>query len=157
MRLACFFGEQILLHGGDADRDRRDALRILEGMDLFDPKRALFPKAHNTVLKAAPSEPFIYVPLVVNADSAERHSHRMGNRSRSSTVRRVQPLLPSNFSGTRGLAFITTWSNAWQETFHRAVTQLFDRWCVDGDLAVIPAAWGSTSVGAEDGAERWCS
>ena len=39
-------------------------------------------------------------------------------------VRAVQPEAPASFSDATALAFVTTWANAWQETFHRAVSQV---------------------------------
>ena len=156
-RYACFGGEQIFLHGPDAKKEQRSLLKIMQGVDLFDIKRPFVPSVHNVVQLAAPGDAYDYVPLAVNAWVALNavapgwnvSSLRNGTRNISASrfaARRRQPMAPFIFSNaSTALAFITTWSNAWQETFHRAVSQVFEEFCsADGGVTVVPAIWGSS-------------
>ena len=76
-------------------------------------------------------------------------------------ARSVQPATPAPSgcaNDSIALAFVTTWSNAWQETYHRATMQVFEQWCraAPEDLVVIPAAFGNTAANATvDDAELW--
>lgn len=158
-RQACFDGEQIFLHSPQAVSDRKKLMNALKGVDLFDIKKPLHSEIHNIVQVAAPDAMFTHVPLAVNAHTALRDAHRRNpnastfNLSASRfAARRVQPAAPRAFDNTSSaLAFITTWSNAWQETFHRAVPRVFEEFCAADDrgIVVIPAAWGSTSTTPE--------
>ncbi|KAL3908663.1 MAG: hypothetical protein SGPRY_009709, partial [Prymnesium sp.] len=159
LRHACLHAEQILLYGEDAQRDSAKLLRVADGVDLFDVKQPLLPGDHNMALAAAPGQSYDYVPLVVSAHLAKRR-HRMhvshgGIGPTNVVVRAKQPDgMPTFSNRSTGLAFITTWSNAWQETFHRAVPLVFEEFCFsEKGLTVIPAAWGSTALpGAESDA-----
>ena len=42
-------------------------------------------------------------------------------------------------TGPSALAFFTSWSNYWQETFGRAVVQVFEHWCAAPRLPSLVA------------------
>ena len=120
---ACFSAEQLFLHAGpDAADELRAASRVLgSAPNLYDVKASGgFQDSHNMVQIASPHQPYEYVPLAVAARTARRST--LSNRSRF-LAPGVQPAAPapSEFANDSiALAFVTTWSNAWQETYHRA-------------------------------------
>ncbi|KAL1510630.1 hypothetical protein AB1Y20_006931 [Prymnesium parvum] len=141
---ACLDAEQVLLYSADAASQAERLYRLLSAADLFDLRRPLLPRAHRTVLAAAPREPYDYIPLAINAQLALRsHANVSGNRF---ARRRLQPAgRPAAAAGV-GLLFITAWSNAWQETAHRALPHVFEAWCHErGGVTVVPAMWGATA------------
>ena len=108
---------------------------------------------------AEPGRPYEYVPLAVKARTARR---AIGNNNKSRYLARsVQPATPAPSEFTNdsiALVFVTTWSNAWQETYDRATMQVFEQWCraAPEDLVVIPAAFGNTAANATvDDADLW--
>ena len=157
---ACFSGEQLFLHGPDAAAELRAASRVLgSAPNLYDVKASGgFQDSHNMVQIASPHQPYEYVPLAVAARTARGSS--LNNRSRflAPGVKPAAPA-PSEYANSSiALAFVTTWSNAWQETYHRATIQVFEQWCraAPEDLVVIPAAFGNTDASATvDDADLW--
>ena len=161
---ACFHAEQIVLYGPDAVAEAAAASEVLaRAPNLYDVKRpGHFTGVHRMLQLAAPGRPYTYVPLAVCASRAMRSLRPSSNRS-VFEVHAVQPEAPASFSDTTALAFVTTWANAWQETFHRAVSQVFEEWCRVGGaqgraepgMVVVPAAYGGTSPRASDDKELW--
>lgn len=159
---ACFDAEQIFLFGSDAAAELRAATRVLGAApNLYDVKASGgFQDSHRTVqLGERPGRPYDYVPLAVAARTAKRAVSAGTNRSRYLAAG-VQPPRPSEFrNASIALAFVTTWSNVWQETYHRAIIQVFEQWCraAPDTLVVIPAAFGTTSDanGTADETDLW--
>ena len=166
---ACFHAEQIVLYGPDAVAEAAAASQVLaRAPNLYDVKRpGQYTGVHRMLQLAAPGRPYTYVPLAVCASKAMRSLRPSSNRS-VFEVHAVQPEAPASFSDTTALAFVTTWANAWQETFHRAVSQVFEEWCRVGGaqgnaeegraepgMVVVPAAYGGTSPRASDDKELW--
>ena len=153
---ACFDEEQIVLHGPNAMADAAAATVVLaRSPNLYDVKKpGHFTGVHRMLQLAAPGRPYTYVPLAVSASRALRSLQPSTNRS-VFEVDAVQPEAPASFSDATALAFVTTWANAWQETFHRAVIQVFEEWCRVGgehgaeehnvagrrDMVVVPTAY----------------
>ena len=104
---------------------------------------------------ASPHQPYEYVPL--RPPRGRRGAH-LSNRSRFWCPAQPAAPAPSEFANwSIALAFVTTWSNAWQETYHRATIQVFEQWCraAPEDL-VIPAAFGNTDANATvDDVDLW--
>ena len=161
---ACFHAEQLVLYGPDAVAEAAAASQVLaRAPNLYDVKKpGHFTGVHRMLQLAAPGRPYTYVPLAVCASKAMRSLRPSSNRS-VFEVHAVQPEAPASFSDTTALAFVTTWANAWQETFHRAVSQVFEEWCRVGGaqgraepgMVVVPAAYGGTSPRASDDKELW--
>ena len=64
--------------------------------------------------------------------------------------RRQQPIEASGFSNRTAVAFFTTWSTSFAETFARAATQAFEQYCrlsSSTNIDLIPATWGDTKDG----------
>ena len=122
---ACFHEEQIVLYGPDARAEAAAAAQVLSrAPNLYDVKKpGHFADVHRMLQLAAPGTPYAYVPLAVCASRAMRSLRPSSNRS-VFEVHAVQPEAPASFSDATALAFVTTWANAWQETFHRAVSQV---------------------------------
>ena len=155
---ACFFAEGLLLHGAKADRSHAALRKMLaRAKDVMMPTRLLHATNRSLVQVADPGKPFDYLPLAISA-RAHQHVCRLRTVARQPVASAVAPTGPS------ALAFFTSWSNYWQETFGRAVVQVFEHWCAAPRLwgagaaaafAVIPAAWGSSEPRAADESQRW--
>jgi len=88
--------------------------------------------------QAQPHHAYNFTPLACNA----AHARRAGVRP----FERVQPEAAQFNWEEEGVAFFTTWTNAWQEVANRAVPQVFETWCTMNDklLNLIPAMWSPT-------------
>ena len=157
---ACAHGEQLVLRpDSTAARRYASATRLLHrARDLLYSAKAFHPEAHQTVV-IGNSSPNDFIPLLVNAEVAFKPHHLEVNRSRFSVQRPLPaPADEAAYSQTvSGLAFVSTWSNAWQELFQRAVVQIFERWCDAGEgsaIQLIPAAFGSSASEEEAESER---
>jgi len=153
VRHAAFEAEQILLHGEHAQADLTPLMEILNHTrDPSDVFSKLRPYDRLTALVATPGRPYEYLPIAVGAKRAARSKNRW-----------IQTHTPSNcsqgFSLHTAVAFFTSWSNSFTEIFSRAVTRLFDVWCLLGadrdQTRLIPAMWGSSW--GPDYAKYWLS
>lgn len=140
---ACFDGEQIFLHGANAQRHKLAIDSVLRwAKDLYDIKKMLRPWDHRIAHVARPGEPYTYLPLAINSHAAT--GPRIKSNDSSAYQQRRQPEGASVWSETTALAYVSVWSQAFTDAFARGVTQVFEQWCDhDGRLEVIPAAWGS--------------
>ena len=156
VRNACFDAEQIFMHGPDAQQ-HRDAIHelLLRAKDLYDVKRSLRPNVHNTTHVADAGAPYGYLPLAVNAQRAETWRNRSNDTS--AYQQRLQPLAPSEWiENSTAVAFFTTFSSSFTETFSRATVQLFEQYCAHrGTIDVIPAAFGSPKPDGNDHAATY--
>ena len=156
VRRACFDAEQIILHGRDAADSKKAIDSVLNGMkDPYSTFAMLRPWSRNTTLVAQPGATYSYLPMAINARAAATWQKR-GDASMVQH-RRQQPIEASGFSNRTAVAFFTTWSTSFAETFARAATQAFEQYCrlsSSTDIDLIPATWGDTKDGksSSDGA-----
>ena len=130
---ACIEAEQVVLHGPNANVSIAALTRLLgNARDPFDAFQRLHPTKRPSVIIGSPGTTYEYLPLAINAKSAEA-------REAPFRSRHVQPPL-SSFSNMSALIFFTTWSAAFQETFTRATVQVMEHWCA------TPAAWSGLAI-----------
>jgi len=155
VRRACFEAEQIILHGKDAAGSKRAIDRVLSGMkDPYSNFAMLRPWSRNITLVAQPGARYTHLPMAINARAAAAWQKRGDT---SMVQHRQQPMEASGFSNRTAIAFFTTWSTSFAETFARAATQAFERYCWlkhthSTNIDLIPATWGSTDGNNSDSA-----
>ena len=149
VRRACFDAEQIILHGRDAADNKKAIDSVLNGIkDPYSTFAMLRPWSRNTTLVAQPGATYSYLPMAINARAAAAWQAR-GDASMVQH-RRQQPIEASGFSNRTAVAFFTTWSTSFAETFARAATQAFEQYCrlsSSTNIDLIPATWGDTKDG----------
>ena len=168
---ACVRAEQIVLQNDSTAAARHQAaMHLLErAKDLMNARKLFRPEVHQTVVvDGSSSYAESAVPLMVNAAHAHAHLDER-NRSRFAVDWPQREKLhnihhndrqqghgtPREPHEPRGLIFVTTWSNAWQEVYQRAVVQLFERWCdANVSMDIVPAAFGSTASEAAASQEQ---
>ena len=149
VRRACFDAEQIILHGRDAADSKKAIDSVLNGMkDPYSTFAMLRPWSRNTTLVAQPGATYRYLPMAINARAAAAWQKR---GDASMVQHRQQPIEASGFSNRTAVAFFTTWSTSFAETFARAATQAFEQYCrlssSTSNIDLIPATWGDTKDG----------
>ena len=148
VRRACFDAEQIILHGRDAADNKQAIDSVLNGMkDPYSTFAMLRPWSRNITLVAQPGATYRYLPMAINARAAAAWQKR---GDASMVQHRQQPVEASGFSNRTAVAFFTTWSTSFAETFARAATQAFEQYCrlsSSTNIDLIPATWGDTKDG----------
>ena len=148
VRRACFDAEQIILHGRDAADSKTAIDSVLNGLkDPYSTFAMLRPWSRNITLVAQPGVSYSYLPMAVNARAAAGWQKRGDT---SMVQHRQQPMEASGFSNRTAVAFFTTWSTSFAETFARATTQAFEEYCrlsSSTNIDLIPATWGDTKDG----------
>ena len=137
-----------MLHGDSANATLYALTKLLEKVkDPFDGFQRLHSGVRSTVVLGAPGRLSDYLPLAISAKAALTSDGRF-------VKRHVQPK-PTIFSEEAALAFFTTWSTAFQETFTRATIQVMEHWCATPSarhgLTIIPPFWTPTD------SRRWLS
>ena len=137
----CVQGEQIVLHGIDAEAELKGIERILDqAMDALDSRRRM----HGTWRKSAvtsaakgSTEPTRYIPYAwPTTSSTEQHSDFFMWPEPSAT--------PSpTFSPQSSLIFMTSFPNSFPEVFYRSMMHVYEYACQhpSKDFHVRPVMW----------------
>jgi len=115
--------------------------------DPYSTFAMLRPWSRNITLVAQPGATYRYLPMAINARAAAAWQKR---GDASMVQHRQQPVEASGFSNRTAVAFFTTWSTSFAETFARAATQAFEQYCrlsSSTNIDLIPATWGDTKDG----------